>query len=92
MPQIRQRTTGHDLSASKGDLSTMPSILTPLTPKEHEVLHWGSLDKSSWEIAQILGCTEATINFHFSNIRRKFKVYSRNAAVLKAIKLGLIEL
>lgn len=83
MPQIRQRTTGHDLSASKGDLSATPSILTPLTPltpKEHVVLHWGSLDKSSREIAQILGCTEATINFHFSNIRRKFNVYSRSPA------------
>jgi LuxR family quorum-sensing transcriptional regulator LasR len=35
-------------------------------------------------------CTEATINFHFSNIRKKFKVNTRQQAIVKAMQLGLI--
>jgi len=63
-----------------------------LTPKETQVLLWSFQGKTSWEIARIQSCSEATINFHFSNIRRKFAVSSRSAAVLKAIELGIISM
>ena len=65
--------------------------LVTLTPKEKEVLRWGALGKSSWEIAQIMRCTEATVNFHFANIRRKFKVCSRWIALRKAAEMGLLD-
>lgn len=61
-----------------------------LTPKETEVLQWSARGKSSWEIGRILNCTEATANYHFSHIRRKFSVSSRGMAVLKALEQGLI--
>ncbi|MQT77374.1 helix-turn-helix domain-containing protein [Pseudomonas helleri] len=61
-----------------------------LTPKEREVLAWGAQGKTSWEIALILKCTESGINFHFSNIRLKFGVSSRSAALIKATALGLV--
>jgi len=38
----------------------------------------------------LLNCSEATVNFHFSNIRRKFNTNSRQQAVVKAIHMGLI--
>lgn len=57
---------------------------------ELECLKWCAAGKSSWEIGQILDCTEATVNFHFGNIRRKFNTTSRQQAVVKAINLGLI--
>lgn len=63
-----------------------------LTAKETQALLWSFQGKTSWEIARIQKCTEATINFHFSNIRRKFAVCSRSAAVLKAIELGIISM
>jgi len=63
-----------------------------LTTKETQVLLWSSQGKTSWEIARIQNCTEATVNFHFSNIRRKFSVGSRSAAVLKAIEFGIISM
>lgn len=63
-----------------------------LTPREQEVLVWSGKGKSSWEISRILGCSEATVNFHFSNIRRKFAVGSRSVAVLVALEKGLISL
>lgn len=61
-----------------------------VTRCELECLKWCAAGKSSWEIGQILDCTEATVNFHFGNIRRKFNITSRRQAVVKAIKLGMI--
>lgn len=63
-----------------------------LTAREKEVLQWSARGKSSWEIAQIVECTEAGVNYHFCNIRRKFGVSSRWTAVVKALDQGLIHL
>lgn len=70
------------------DVSTTPP--TRLTAKETQILMWCFKGKTSWEIARIQNCSEATVNFHFSNIRRKFAVRSRSAALLKAIESGVI--
>lgn len=64
--------------------------LAQLTAKETQVLLWCFKGKTSWEIAKIQNCSESTVNFHFSNIRRKYSVSSRNAALLKAIEAGTI--
>jgi LuxR family quorum-sensing transcriptional regulator LasR len=61
-----------------------------LTRREIECIKWCASGKSSWDISQILGCSEAAVNFHFGNIRRKFGTSSRRHAVVKAIRLGLI--
>ncbi|WP_281508179.1 LuxR family transcriptional regulator [Pseudomonas sp. TNT3] len=63
-----------------------------LTNREAEVLQWSAAGKSSWEIAQIVNCTEAGVNYHFNNIRRKFGTSSRWTAVVKALEQGLIHL
>lgn len=68
-------------------------VATPevhLTAKEHEVLEWAALGKSAWEISRILGRTEAAVNFHLCNIRRKFGVHSIKAALVKAIRQRVI--
>lgn len=61
-----------------------------LTAKETQALMWCYRGKTSWEIARIQNCSPTTINFHFCNIRRKFAVRSRHAALLKAIESGVI--
>lgn len=61
-----------------------------LTNREQECLKWSIVGKSSWEISKILNCSEAVVNFHMNNIRRKFSVTTRQQAVIKAIRLGLI--
>jgi len=61
-----------------------------LTRRELEVLQWVMVGKSSWEVARITNCSEATINFHLANVRQKFGVNTRQQAVVKAIALGLI--
>ncbi|SFD20823.1 helix-turn-helix transcriptional regulator [Massilia yuzhufengensis] len=65
-------------------------VLPRLTRREREVLQWVMVGKSSWEVARITNCSEATINFHLANVRQKFGVNTRQQAVVKAIALGLI--
>jgi LuxR family quorum-sensing transcriptional regulator LasR len=62
-----------------------------LTPREFEVIKWVKEGKSSWEIGKILGCSEATVNFHINNLRLKFNVHNRQQAVIKAIQLGILD-
>jgi LuxR family quorum-sensing transcriptional regulator LasR len=63
-----------------------------LTTREKEVLQWSAAGKSSWEIGQIVSCTEAGVNYHFCNIRRKFGVRSRWVALVMALEQGLIHM
>jgi LuxR family quorum-sensing transcriptional regulator LasR len=61
-----------------------------LTSKEMECLYWASAGKTSWEISQILTCSERTIDFHLLNVRRKFGSVNRQQAVGTATAYGLI--
>ena len=62
-----------------------------LTPREIEVLKWAMVGKSAWENSRILNCSQSTINFHMSNIRNKFDVSTVQQAIIRAIRLGIIE-
>lgn len=62
-----------------------------LTRRELECLKWIMVGKSSWEISKILYCSEATVNFHVANLKKKFNVQTRQQVVVKAIKEHLIE-
>ncbi|WP_085725030.1 LuxR family transcriptional regulator [Pseudomonas sp. R37(2017)] len=68
------------------------AIPPKLSAREQEILKWCAMGKSSWEIGRILNCSEAGVNYHFCNIRRKFGVSSRWLALVKAMELGLVEL
>lgn len=63
-----------------------------LTPREEQVLYYCALAKTSWEIATILGCKASTVNYHIGNILRKLSVCSRVAAVITALRCGLLTL
>ncbi len=65
-------------------------IKTPLSGRELQCLEWVSLGKTSWETASILGLSERTVNFHLRNACRKLNVYGRQAAVVKAVRSGLL--
>ncbi|MGP0060989.1 MAG: response regulator transcription factor [Beijerinckiaceae bacterium] len=62
-----------------------------LSHREAETLTWASRGKTSAEIAQILGLTKRTVDFHIDNARSKFGVATRIQAVLKAANGHLIE-
>ena len=61
-----------------------------LTHRERDCLTWVAVGKSSWEIGQVLGISEATVNFHLGNAATKLDVRGRVRAVAQAIRLGLI--
>lgn len=63
-----------------------------LTEKELECLKWAATGKTSWEISLLMNCSESTVNFHFGNLRRKFKTSSRQQVLVKALRLGVIAL
>ena len=62
-----------------------------LTPRETECLRWAADGKTSGEIAQLLGLSESTANFHLNNAMRKLDVVNRQHAVARAALQGLIQ-
>lgn len=70
------------------DSSEAPPI--HLTPREKEILKWTMEGKSAWAVAQILNCSEATVNFHVRNVLRKLDCANKHQAMLKAFSLGLV--
>lgn len=65
-------------------------VSTALTAREREVLLHLSGGSSNAEVAARLGVTEHSVKYHLLNVCRKLNVNSRVAAVVKAIRLGLI--
>ncbi len=68
-----------------------PAPLPSLTMRELECLQWTMAGKTSWEIGRILNISVSTVNFHVAGFNRKLEVSHRNQAVIKALKLGLLQ-
>jgi DNA-binding NarL/FixJ family response regulator len=62
-----------------------------LNDREVEALTWVARGKTSVEIAQILGLSKRTVDFHIDNARGKLGAATRTEAVIKAADGGLIE-
>jgi DNA-binding NarL/FixJ family response regulator len=62
-----------------------------LNDRESEVLTWVARGKTSAEIAQILGLTKRTVDFHTDNARAKLGAATRTEAAIKAAAGRLIE-
>jgi len=65
--------------------------LIELSDREVETLTWAARGKTSAEIAEILGITKRTVDFHVDNARIKLGAPTRTAAVIKAAAGRLIE-
>ncbi|TJW48021.1 MAG: helix-turn-helix transcriptional regulator, partial [Mesorhizobium sp.] len=76
---------------TKFDTTTASERVHNLSPREIHCIDWVSKGKSSWEIGTILGRSRNTIDFHLKNVMRKLDATSRTVAVVKALKLGIIE-
>ena len=59
---------------------------------ERDAMRWSAIGKTSWEVSVILGISEHTVNFRLQSAARKLGVRGRNAAITKALSLGLITL
>jgi DNA-binding NarL/FixJ family response regulator len=62
-----------------------------LSDREAETLTWAARGKTSAEIAQILGLTKRTVDFHIENARIKLDVATRIEAAIRATTWHLIE-
>lgn len=73
----------------------VPLALQPerpaLTPRELEVLRWTMEGKTAWEVGAVLGISERTAVLHINNAMHKLKCVNKHQAVLKALRLGLID-
>ena len=73
----------------------IPEALRPerpaLTPRELDVLRWTMEGKTAGEISSLLGIGERTTVFHLQNAMQKLHCGSKHQAVLKALRLGLIQ-
>jgi DNA-binding response OmpR family regulator len=65
--------------------------LAALNDREVETLTWVARGKTSAEIAQILGLTKRTVDFHIDSARTKLGAVTRTQAVVKAASGRLIE-
>ena len=63
-----------------------------LHDREIETLTWVARGKTSSEIAQILGLTKRTVDFHLDNARIKLGATTRTQAAIKAATGGLIDI
>lgn len=63
-----------------------------LSRRERDCLRWIAEGKSAWDISVILQISENTVNYHVKNAARKLGTTSRTVAVVKAIRLNLIDL
>lgn len=61
------------------------------TDRQIECLKWIRHGKTNWEISQILGISEHTVQEHVEQARIRLGVRTTTQAVLEAISLGLIE-
>ncbi|MDD5312068.1 MAG: response regulator transcription factor [Dehalococcoidia bacterium] len=65
-------------------------LVSPLTPREFEILNFMAKGDTNKQIAEKLTVSEHTIKNHITSILRKLDVNARTEAVIAAIKRGII--
>ncbi|MEM1388243.1 MAG: helix-turn-helix transcriptional regulator [Pseudomonadota bacterium] len=63
-----------------------------LTDRERQVLEQLARGHRTARIAEHIGISTKTVDFHLTNVRAKLKARTRDEALVQAIKLGLIEI
>ncbi|MDH4415450.1 MAG: LuxR family transcriptional regulator [Rhizobium sp.] len=61
-----------------------------VTPREREVILWCSAGKTNWEIGQILGISEKTVQHEIASAIRKLNSVNRAQLIAESIRLGII--
>ncbi|KPF41774.1 LuxR family transcriptional regulator [Rhizobium sp. AAP43] len=61
-----------------------------VTPREREVIMWCAAGKTNWEIGQILGISEKTVQHEVASASRRLNSVNRAQLIAEAIRLGII--
>ncbi len=78
----------HELSREK----EAATFISPLTPRETEILDYMAQGYLNKQIADVLNVSEQTIKNHVTSILRKLNANARTQAVVVAIKKGLVSI
>ena len=74
-----------DAPASPETSARSAALTLPLTPREHDVLHWLAAGKTDRDIGAILDISPRTVHKHLQRLYEKLGVESRTAAVVRAL-------
>ncbi len=85
-------TAGSIIATQLAGINRSPPAgrLNPLSDRERECLTWAAVGKASVDIELIMGISRNTVDFHIKNAMAKLDAGSRIYAIVKAIRLGLI--
>ncbi|MCP6151537.1 helix-turn-helix transcriptional regulator, partial [Klebsiella pneumoniae] len=61
-----------------------------LPARQLEILKLTMEGKSAWVVGTLLGISENTVNYHMKQLFKQLDVSTKQAAVLKAMELGLL--
>lgn len=102
---LRKTATGEEIvegvrAVAQGRLALAPDMLQPgmggtdvhLTEREYEVLWLLTSGRRNKEIAEVLGISVKTVEFHVSRLLEKLGARSRTEAIRTAVQLGLVDL
>ena len=78
----------HELSRER----EASSFISPLTPREMEILEHMAQGYLNKQIAELLNVSEQTIKNHITSILRKLNANARTQAVVIAIRRGLVSI
>lgn len=62
-----------------------------LSSRELEVLQYSAEGRTAYEIARLLFLSQETVHSHVKNAVQKLRVSNKTAAVVRALRLGLID-
>jgi len=82
------QTKGED----QNEITENLAQISPLSPREMEVLSWLTLGQSNKEIAHQMGISHQTVKNHLASLFRKLGVDDRTQAVLYALQMGWIRM
>lgn len=68
------------------------SLISPVTPREQEILNYMAKGYLNKQIALALDISEQTVKNHVTSILRKLNANARTQAVVEAIKHGLVSI
>jgi LuxR family quorum sensing-dependent transcriptional regulator len=66
------------------------AAVAKVTPREREVILWCAAGKTNWEIGQILGISEKTVQHEIASASRKLNSVNRAQLIAESIRLGII--
>lgn len=71
--------------------SLLPESEVRFSDREISVMRWTAEGKTSGEIAEILGISERTVNFHTQNVIAKLNASNKTAAAIRMAVMGFLQ-